>query len=167
MVVYINYVSRSIIKSSLCRSHGGGLMFGVLICFLTWRPSQWCPHTGWRRCQTDRCTRRRTQRIGTSCHFCAQRRRNRTWATHHFLVPTLEVDMFVSFTWMLRRAAGTSRRTNTAWRAGARGWTGQSRPPGPRLHRTRPCSPPGWRTASLCELGIRRHLLLAGWREAD
>lgn len=167
MAVYIIYVSWSIIRSSLCSSHGGRLMFGVSIRFLTSRPSQWCPHTGWRRRQTDRCTRRRTQRIGTSCRSCTQRRKNRTWATHHFLVPTSEVDMFVPFTWMRRRAADTSRQTNTAWRAGARGWTGQSPPPGPRLHKTRPCSPPGWQTASPCELGIRRRLLLAGWREAD
>lgn len=62
------------------------------------------------------------------------------------------INVFVLFTWTLRKAVCTSRRTNTVWRAGTRGWTDQSQRHDRRPHRTRPGSPLSSPAASPCEL---------------
>lgn len=76
------------------------------------------------------------------------------WWSGSFVHP--KADAFVSFTWTPHKVVCTSRQTNTAWRGWTRGWTSRSPPPVLDPHRTRPCSPPCWRTAFLCELQHKR-----------
>lgn len=46
----------------------------LMVVFLTLRPTPWCRYTAGRRCQTDRCTRRRTRKTWRSCHSCRERK---------------------------------------------------------------------------------------------
>lgn len=64
----------------------------------------------------------------------------------------VETRRGVILTWTLRTAAGTSRRTSTAWRANTRGWTGRSPRHASRPHRTRTGRRWGWPAASRCGL---------------
>lgn len=115
----------------------------VLIQLLTWCPSSWCRYTGSRRYRTDRCTQRRTGRTGRSCRSCTQRRRRRRRRRINNREAGQLSQARPSRTWTPRKAACTSRRRNTAWRAGTRGWTDRSPRRGTRPQRTRPSSPPG------------------------